>query len=213
MGSSLPSRCWMLLFLFCSSFTFEANALQMPEPFYVSSNVLMINETGPLLASPAGAANEPSSFGIHFYRGSVPILPQAVGGIISQALYKAYLELGISPLDSSLNFEHAYAEADFARVCFEVGIAINALEVEGQSMLTHRRIATVLSLMGFDFSEEDNLVDLREYTFDIIVSNPRNTTTIGKGALRNTNPLKLPVRLGNGLSACGVSGRSKGATS
>ncbi|KAL8671792.1 MAG: hypothetical protein Q9168_003715 [Polycauliona sp. 1 TL-2023] len=181
----------------------------MPQPFYISSNTLMVNETGPLLQ---GTLAEPRSFGISFHRGTVPILPQAVGGIISQALYKAYLELGDRTSVETHNFQHTYSEADFARVCFDVDVAIVANEVEpGIYMMTNRRIATVLSLMGFDFSEQDNLTNLREYTFDVIVSNPHNTTTIGKGILRNSYPLTRPYRVGDPLAAC--QRRSGGASS
>ncbi|KAL8759023.1 MAG: hypothetical protein Q9199_001045 [Rusavskia elegans] len=203
MGPSLPSRIWILLFLFCSSLPFVANAFQMPEPFYVSRDppILMINETGPLLAS---ASNEPHSFGIQFHPGTVPILPQAVGGIISQALYKAYIELGSAPLQGTRNFEHLYSEAAFARVCFDVGVTITATETRpGVYMMTNERIATILSLMGFDFSHQDNLVDLREYQFDVIVSNPENTTIIGHGSLRNTKPINKPYRVGDRLYSCG----------
>ncbi|CAL8584439.1 hypothetical protein XPA_010039 [Xanthoria parietina] len=201
-GSSLPSRIGLLLFLFCSSMTFVANALELPEPFYVSRDppILMINETGPLLAS---TRNEPHSFGIQFHPGTVPILPQAVGGIISQALYKAYIEMGSAPLAGTANFEHLYSEVAFARVCFDVGVTIKATENrQGVYMMTNRRIATILSLMGFDFSHQDELVDLREYQFDVIVSNPRNTTVIGHGTLRNTKPINRPYRVANGLYSC-----------
>ena len=156
----------------------------------------MINETGPLLTS---VPHDPHSFGIAIKPGTVPILPQAVGGIISQALFKAYLELGSAPLGTSSMFQHLYSESAFARVCFDVGVTIQATEAQsGLYVMTNRRIATVLSLMGFEFSHQDDLGDLREYTFDILVTNNNGTTTIGRGTLRNTNPVPIPIPHGSG---------------
>ncbi|KAL8765101.1 MAG: hypothetical protein Q9209_007724 [Squamulea sp. 1 TL-2023] len=164
--------------------------------------ILMINETGPLLMGSHG--DNPHSFGIAIHPGTVPILPQAVGGIISQALFKAYLELGAAPLGLSNKFEHLYSESEFARVCFDVGVNIQATEIQtGLYMMTNRRIASILSLMGFDFSHQDDLGDLREYTFDVLVTNAENTTTIGRGTLRNTKPiLRRPGSPRNGLGWC-----------
>ncbi|KAL8808176.1 MAG: hypothetical protein Q9182_000240 [Xanthomendoza sp. 2 TL-2023] len=167
----------------------------------------MVNETGPLLTDlkrnpqpePVGPRG-PHSFGIEIHAGTVPILPQAVGGILSQALYKAFLELGPEPLRTTNQFDHAYSESFFSRVCFDVAVSMTASETTpGRYMLTNTRIATVLSLMGFDFSHQDQLGDLREYHFDIVVEENRNRTVIGKGLLRNTNPVKIPTNVRNRL--------------
>ncbi|KAL8680534.1 MAG: hypothetical protein Q9186_003285 [Xanthomendoza sp. 1 TL-2023] len=202
MGSSLSLRIWTLLILLSSSVTFAASAFTLSKPYYVSRNppILMVNETGPLFTNAGGnpkpvEPKDPHSFGIEIHPGTVPILPQAVGGILSQALYKAFLELGPEPLRTTNNFEHAYSESFFSRVCFDVAVSMTATETTpGRYMLTNTRIATVLSLMGFDFSHQDQLSDLREYHFDIVVEEKQNRTIIGRGTLRNTDPVHVPTR-------------------
>lgn len=162
----------------------------------------MVNETGSSLTASKDDPypNAPHSIGIILHVGTVPILPQAVGGILSQALYKAFLELGPEPSSNTRVFEHDYSESFFSRVCFDVGVSMIATETQpGKYALTNARIATVLSLMGFDFSRQDNLGDLREYHFDIVVDEHMNQTTIGHGLLRNTNPVHRPFRTRNGL--------------
>lgn len=157
----------------------------------------MVDETRDLVTRDVGEAH---SFGIAFHERNVPILPQAVGGILTQALYKAFVELGPQPLSISNNFEHDYSQVIESRVCFDVGVSVTAsANMTGIYMLTNRRIATVLSLMGFDFARHQNLEDLREYNFDILVETEHNTTVIGHGLLKNAQMALRPVMSNNRL--------------
>lgn len=143
----------------------------------------MVNETPALAPRDVG---EPHSFGIRFHEGPIPIVPQAVGGILTQAMYKAFLDLGPIPLSISNSFEHDYSEIIESKICFDVGVSMTAAtNMTGIYMMTNRRIATVLDLMGFDFAHHQDLSSLREYTFDILVTNEEREMVIGHGSLKN----------------------------
>ncbi|KAL8941166.1 MAG: hypothetical protein Q9211_001940 [Gyalolechia sp. 1 TL-2023] len=142
-----------------------------------------------IVESPAVAprdVGEAHSFGIRLHEGPIPILPQAVGGILTQAMYKAFLDLGPLPLSVSNSFEHDYSEIIESKICFDVGVTVTAAaNMTGMYMMTNRRIATVLDLMGFDFAHHQDLSTLREYNFDILVTNEESTVVIGNGSLKN----------------------------
>lgn len=166
----------------------------------------MINETELL---PTRDIGEPHSFGIELHRGTIPVLPQAVGGLLTQALYKAYLELGPTPLTFNKLFQHNYAEQMTTRMCFDVDLEVTGEEnLSGLLMLTNRRIALVLSLMGFDFSHQEDLQYLKEYKFDIVVEIGNNRTVIGHGSLKNSQRANSPVLAGTRLITPHCSGAS-----
>ncbi|KAL9017767.1 MAG: hypothetical protein Q9185_004924 [Variospora sp. 1 TL-2023] len=146
----------------------------------------MVDETGSLAATAENVA-EPQAFGIQLDYRPVPILPQAVGGILTQAMFKAFLELGPAPLTVSSSFSHGYSEMIEPRICFDVGVTLTATaNMTGFYTMTNRRIATVLSLMGFDFARHEDVNRLREYNFNVVVERGSgNATVIGQGTLRN----------------------------
>lgn len=129
------------------------------------------------------------------------ILPQAVGGILTEAMYKAYLELGTQPLSASNGFEHDYSEMIEQRICFDVGINMTVnTNLTGVYTMTNRRVVTVLSLMGFDFAHHEDMTSLREYNFSIFVDDTvRGETILGYGTLVNQNPTLRPVFSNNRL--------------
>ncbi|KAL8980744.1 MAG: hypothetical protein Q9177_005790 [Variospora cf. flavescens] len=188
LSSWLSFRTWTLLFLLYSPFFSRASAIELPEPRYVSWNppTLMVDETSSLAATAENVA-EPQAFGIQLDYRPVPILPQAVGGILTQAMFKAFLELGPSPLTVSNSFSHGYSEMIESRICFDVGVTMTATaNMTGFYTMTNRRIATVLSLMGFDFARHEDVNRLREYNFNVVVERGSgNVTVIGQGTLRN----------------------------
>lgn len=158
----------------------------------------MINETRGLAATTQDVG-EAHAFGIALHLGKIPILPQAVGGILTQAMYKAFLELGPVPFSVSNSFNHDYSELIESRICFDVGINMTANNnMTGIYMMTNRRIATILSLMGFDFSHHEDMNALKEYDFDILVETATNATVIGHGTLKN-GPNARPIIRGNRL--------------
>lgn len=184
-GSWLSFSIWFLFFILCSSVVSRASAFEIPEPRYISWNprTLVIDETTDLASRDVGEAH---SFGLKFNEGPIPILPQAVGGILTQAMYKAFLQLGPIPLGISNSFEHDYSEIIESKICFDVGINVTAAtNMSGIYMMTNRRIATVLDLMGFDFSHHEDMNALREYNFDILVTNEEREMVIGHGTLKN----------------------------
>ncbi|KAL8713296.1 MAG: hypothetical protein Q9220_002495 [cf. Caloplaca sp. 1 TL-2023] len=165
----------------------------------VNPPILMINESN---SDSLSAVNygEPHSFGIALHVGGIPILAQATGGILTQAMYKAFLQLGPEPLTAANTFQHDYSETVTSRVCFDVQLTVTALEsMKGIYMLTNRRVATVLSLMGFDFSHQDDLNALKEYSFDVLVETEAGATIIGHGFIKNTQPALRPSLLSGSL--------------
>lgn len=158
---------------------------------------LMVNESGDGLTGDFPHAH---SFGIALHEGTVPMYPQAVEGLLTQALYKAFLQLGTQPLLYTKLFQHNYAEAMTARICYNVDLEVTSEPARpGPFGMTNKRIALVLSLMGFDFSHQNDLNQLREYTFDILVETQENRTVIGHGSIKNSQPLLRPSLVGGHL--------------
>ncbi|KAL8904361.1 MAG: hypothetical protein Q9207_003313 [Kuettlingeria erythrocarpa] len=206
-NSWLTLHMWTLLFVLCSSVSLRASALTLAEPKYISLNppTLVINETGQGLGATNGETPKPPkyprSFGIRLYPRDVMILPQAVGGILTEAMYKAYRELGTQPLTASNGFQHDYSEMIEEKICFDVGInmSVNA-NLTGEYTMTNTRVVTVLSLMGFDFAHHEDMSSLREYNFEIFVDDTiRGETVLGHGSLVNQNPALRPVFSNNRL--------------
>lgn len=109
-------------------------------------------------------------------------------------MYKAYLELGPLPLSISNGFQHDYSEMIEERICFDVGINMTAnTNLTGLYSLTNTRVATILSLMGYDFAHHEDLMGLREYDFAIFVDTSAGETTIGHGTLKNGQSALIPT--------------------
>ena len=70
---------------------------------------------------------------------------------------------------------------------FDAGISINVFKnVSSKYTLTNARLVTVISLLGFDFSEQTNFTSLSEYDFDVILDEwQKPEVRIASGTLEN----------------------------
>lgn len=133
--------------------------------------------------------NEPGSFGIEFYPRNVSIMGQAVVGILTQALYEAYERDGLAPETARPSYDFPYVENEVVPPAFNVGIRITAVGNQtGDFVLTNRRVVYILSLMGFILAHEKDLLNLKEYTFDVIVTRgDKPQVIIARGSLTNND--------------------------
>ena len=145
--------------------------------------------------------NVAQSIGIKVQSRNTPILAQAIGGTLIQALYAAFNEFGSQPDTRRAAWSFAQSSEPF----FDVGVQITAVGNQtGRFMLTNSRIVTVLSLLGFEFSNQNDLSDLTEYDFDVVIDTwQKPEVVIAQGSLANT--LVRPIPLVNGTDGGGVS--------
>lgn len=140
--------------------------------------------------------NNGMTIGVRFRpRRDSKIIPQAVGGILVQALYEAYNEYGSQPLVHQNRFSHSESASEPS---FDVGVTVAALpNVTDGYRMTNGRMVKVLSLLGFDFSQQQDTNDLYEYDFDVIIDQwQQPEVMIAKGSLennRNTTLLFTPA--------------------
>ncbi len=134
-----------------------------------------------------GAFNEAGSFGIEFHPQNNSIMAQAVAGILTQALYQAYVKDGFEPEKYRPLYDFPYVENAIVPPAFSVGIRMAAVGNQtGDFGLTNRRVVLALSLMGFDFAHKKDLMNLKEYGFDIVVTRGDNPQVIiARGSLTN----------------------------
>lgn len=113
------------------------------------------------------AVDAARSVGIHIQPLNAPILPQAVGQVLIQALFTAYIEFGSQPLALSNSFHHSVSSRlpNF-NVEFQMSAKGNQT---GDFVLTNSRIVETLSLLGFDYSNQQNVSSLVEYDFDVVI--------------------------------------------
>ena len=135
------------------------------------------------------ALNEPGSFGIDFHPGNVSIMAQAVSGILTQALYEAYIKDGFSPEHPRPLYDFPYVENRIVPPAFSVGIRMTAAGNQtGDFVLTNRRVVLALSLMGFSLAHEKDMTALKEYHFDVVVEvGDRPQVIIARGSLTNND--------------------------
>ena len=108
------------------------------------------------------------SIGIKTYPLTEPITAQAVGGVLIQALATAWNRYGLVPNEDRDIFTFSEASSQF----FNVGITITASpqsNATGGHPFTNDHAVTTLSLLGYEFSNQQNLSDLVEYNFDVVV--------------------------------------------
>ena len=113
------------------------------------------------------APNAARSVGVHIHPLTAPILPQAVGQVLIQALFTAYIDFGPTPLAVSNSFHHSVSSRlpNF-NVEFEMSAKGNQT---GDFVLTNSRVVETLSLLGFDYSNQQNVSSLVEYEFDVVI--------------------------------------------
>lgn len=135
------------------------------------------------------AVNRPeaSSIGVKFKPSSIPIIPQAVGDVLIQALYTTYEEYGTQPSALHASFNHSVSATGPRAPAYAARVQIMARGNQtGDYKLTTDRIAITLSLLGFDFAHNQNLTDLVEFDFDVVVDKWRSPeVVIAQGYLRN----------------------------
>ena len=122
-------------------------------------------------------------------------MAQAVAGILTQALYEAYVKDGLVPNQYRRLYDFPYVENGIVPPAFSVGISMEGIGNQtGDYALTNRRIVTVLSLMGFNLAHEKDLNSLKEYAFDVVVKREGSPQVIiARGSLTNYSPPPSPT--------------------
>ncbi|CAD6591584.1 MAG: hypothetical protein ASARMPRED_005493 [Alectoria sarmentosa] len=130
------------------------------------------------------APNAARSVGVHIQPLIAPILPQAVGQVLIQALFTAYFDFGPTPLAVSNYFRHSVSSRlpNF-NVEFEMSARGNQT---GDFVLTNSRVVETLSLLGFDYSNQQNVSSYVEYEFDVVIDVwMQPEVIIASGSVRN----------------------------
>ena len=95
------------------------------------------------------------------------MLPQAVGQLLIQAIFTAFNEFGPRPGEYSSSFHHSVSsQLPTFDVTFEMHAKGNQT---GDYRLTNSRVVETLSLLGFDYSNQQNVSSLVEYNFDVVI--------------------------------------------
>lgn len=130
---------------------------------------------------------EASSIGVKFKPSSTPIIPQAVGAVLIEALYTTYEEYGTRPSDFHASFNHSVSAKGPIAPAYAASVQIFAKENQTDDYrFTTDRLATTLSLLGFDFAQNRNLTDLVEFDFEVVIDKWRSPeVVIAQGYLRN----------------------------
>ena len=98
---------------------------------------------------------------------SVPILPQAVGQVLIQALFTAFIDFGSQPQAVSNSFHHSVSSR-IPNFNVEFQLAAKGNQT-GDFVLTNSRIVETISMLGFDYSNQQNVSSLVEYNFDVVI--------------------------------------------
>ena len=130
------------------------------------------------------------TLGVRFHPTSTPIVAQALGDVIIQSLYSIYRNFGTAPNAYQSSFHHSVAVKGRTGPTYAAGVYIAATGNQtGVYTLTSDRLATVFSLLGFDFANQDKLTDLFEYSFDVLVDRWRaSEVVIARGHILNNLP-------------------------
>lgn len=118
-------------------------------------------------------------------------------------MVQAYREFGSAPDSLRSNFQHVEYSSGAFCPSFDVELSLTAQAINGSAVaaqgsghspadiealyaLTNKRIVTVMELLGFDFSHEQDLNTLTESTFEIFVSyDKEGTRKIAEGFIAN----------------------------
>ena len=132
------------------------------------------------------------SIGIHIYPLETPILPQAVGQILIQAIFAAYNDFGRQPQATSNYFRHTVSSRS---PNFNVEFKMSATGNQtGDYMLTNSRIVETLSLLGVDFANQQNVSSLVEYNFDVVIDIwMQPEVVIARGSVKNLPPAAITM--------------------
>lgn len=137
-------------------------------------------------------ADGAKSIGIHIHPLTASILPQAVGQVLIQALFTAYITFGREPLALSNSFHHSVSSRlpNF-NVEFELSATGNQT---ADFVLTNSRIVETLSLLGFDYSNQQNVSSMVEYNFDVVIDVwMQPEVVIARGSVKNLPPASAPA--------------------
>ncbi|KAM0800036.1 hypothetical protein BDR22DRAFT_889703 [Usnea florida] len=120
---------------------------------------------GTVLVPPTNPAR---SVGIHIHPLTRPILPQAVGQCIIQAMYTVFVDFGQSPSAASNSFHHSVSSR-VPNFNVQLEISPTTPRLTGEYVFTNTRVAETLSLLGFEYSNQQNTSSMVEYTFDVVI--------------------------------------------
>lgn len=163
-----------------------AKAQNQPEP---RANAIAANP-GTVLVSPSDAAK---SVGIHIHSLTRPILPQAVGQCLIQALFTAYNDYGLTPSAASNNFHHSVSSRA-PNFNVQLEMTPTAHQTTGDYVFTNRRVVETLSLLGFEYSNQQNASSMVEYTFDVVIDVwQQPEVVIARGSVRNIQDPDSPT--------------------
>ena len=151
--------------------------------------VTVIDQSRPL-GHPPQIEDAALSLAVRIQPLATPILPQAVGGLLVQALYEAFNKFGSNSSESRDSFTYVETRVPL----YNIGFSINAVgNLTEAYRLTGKRIFSVFSLLGYEFSNRENLTDFREFNFDVSVDEwERPEVIIAKGSVRNLVRLNQP---------------------
>ena len=98
-----------------------------------------------------------------------------------------YEEFGTEPDASQKFFRHSVASIGPSAAEYAVTFQLFAVGNQtGDYVLTSSRIATTLSLLGFDFGRGQNLTGFVEYDFDVVIDKWKMPeVVIARGSVRN----------------------------
>ena len=115
------------------------------------------------------------------------MLPQAVGQLLIQAIFTAFNEFGPRPGEYSTSFHHSVSSQV---PTFDVAFELNAVGNQtGDYRLTNSRVVETLSLLGFDYSNQQNVSSLVEYNFDVVIDVwDQPEVIIATGSVKNVVP-------------------------
>ena len=107
-------------------------------------------------------------------------------------MYTAFVDFGQSPSAASNSFHHSVS----SRVPnFNVQLEISPTEphLAGEYIFTNTRVAETLSLLGFEYSNQQNASRMVEYTFDVVIDVWQEPEVIiAQGSVKNIQEPDTP---------------------
>ena len=108
-------------------------------------------------------------------------------------MYTAFVEFGQAPLAASNDFHHSVS----SRVPnFNVLLQITPTtpRTTGEYIFTNTRVAETLSLLGFEYSNQQNTSSMVEYNFDVVIDVwEQPEIIIARGSVMNTQEPDSPA--------------------
>lgn len=107
-------------------------------------------------------------------------------------MYTAFIDFGQTPSAASNSFHHSVS----SRVPnFHVQLDISPVspQTTGENVFTNNRVAETLSLLGFEYSNQQNTSSMVEYTFDVVIDVwEEPEVVIARGSVRNVQDPDSP---------------------